>query len=62
MLEDSADSAVVHVTRSLCLPPTHLLLKSSPTTMSKPPRQEFRDVFKKTILDVSATEGGNPKK
>jgi hypothetical protein len=62
ILEDRAGSVVVHVTKTFRLVPTHLPLKSSPTMASKPARQEFRDVFKKTILDVNATEGGNPKK
>jgi hypothetical protein len=62
IIEDRAGSAVVHVTKTLCLPPTHLLLKSSPTSVSNPARQEFREVFKKTILDVSVAEGAIPKK
>jgi hypothetical protein len=62
ILEDRAGSVVVHVTKTFHLVPTHLPLKSSLTMASKPARQEFRGVFKKTILDVSATEGGNPKK
>jgi hypothetical protein len=62
ILKKRAGSAVVHVTTTLCLPPTHLPLKSSPTPVSKPSRQQFREVFKKTILDVSVAEGGIPKK
>jgi hypothetical protein len=62
ILKDRAGLVVVHVTKTLRLVPTHLPLKSSPTMVSKSPRQEFGDVFKKTILDVSATEDGNPKK
>ena len=62
ILEDRAGSVVVHATKTLRLVPTHLPFKSSPTMASKPARHEFRDAFKKTILDVSATEGGNPQK
>jgi hypothetical protein len=62
ILKKRAGAAVVHVTKTLRLAPTHLLLKSSPTTVSKPARQEFREVFKKTILDVSVAEGAIPNK
>jgi hypothetical protein len=62
ILKDRAGSAIARVTKTRCLAPTHLLVKSTPTTVSKPARQEFREVFKKMILDVSVAEGGITKK
>jgi hypothetical protein len=56
-----AGPAVVHVTITLCLSPTHLLLKSSPTPVSIPARQEFQEVFKMTIPDVSVAKAQSPE-
>jgi hypothetical protein len=48
IVKTRAGLAMVHVNTTLRLALTHPFLESSPTTVSKPARREFREFFKET--------------